>query len=114
MRFASINSDYTVHEDGLITTRRRAGTKGGTVKQWKDVHGYWNVRLTIDGKPKNYRVHRLLATAFIPNPVGLPQINHKDGNPANNTLSNLEWCTVSQNLSHAYKLGLKQPTRKAA
>lgn len=52
------------------------------------------------GGRKNARVHRLVALAFIPNPLNLPQINHKDVNPSNNHVSNLEWCDQSYNNSY--------------
>lgn len=64
--------------------------------------GYENV--SINGKL--HKVHRLVAEAFIPNPQGLPQVNHKDGNKLNNEVSNLEWATASQNTKHAYEMGL--------
>ena len=47
---------------------------------------------------KKYRVHRLVAEAFIPNPLGLPEINHIDENKHNNQVGNLEWCTHIQNM----------------
>lgn len=46
-------------------------------------------------------VHRLVAIKYIPNPMGLPQVNHKDGNRLNNHVSNLEWCTAKQNIRHS-------------
>ena len=57
-------------------------------------------------KMKQYRVHQLVAKAFIPNPEKKPIINHLDGNKENNHVSNLEWCTQSENMIHAYKNGL--------
>lgn len=54
------------------------------------------------GKPKTGYVHRLVAQAFIPNPEGLPIINHKNGNPQDNRINNLEWCTHSHNVLHGY------------
>lgn len=52
---------------------------------------------------KQYKVHRLVAIAFIPNPDGLPLVNHKDENPSNNTVGNLEWCTNSYNVKYSAK-----------
>lgn len=113
MRAVALGSGYSIRENGKVFSERRFGSAGGEKVQWlRD--GYYYVRLTFNRIPKNYRVNRLLAQAFIPNPYKLPQINHKDGVKTNNKLANLEWCTVSDNLRHAYKLGLKQPTRKAA
>lgn len=58
----------------------------------KNTNGYLKVGLWKDGKVKQYRVHRLVAEAFIPNPYGLPEVNHKDECKTNNAVSNLEWC----------------------
>lgn len=63
------------------------------------------------GKIKQYRIHRLVALAFINNPENFPIVNHIDGNKNNNKASNLEWCNYSYNTLHAYKNGLiKQKT----
>lgn len=56
--------------------------------------------LTVNGKSKTFQVHRLVGKAFIPNPQNKPEINHKDLNPKNNHISNLEWVTTSENISH--------------
>ena len=59
--------------------------------------GYLRVNLCKNGKIKTFRVHRLVASAFIPNPKGLPAVNHKDECKTNNAVSNLEWCTTEYN-----------------
>lgn len=58
---------------------------------------------------KNCRIHRLVAENFIPNKFNLPCVNHIDGNKLNNDVSNLEWCTQSHNVKHAFLTGLKTP-----
>ena len=65
----------------------------------KDDDGYLYVGLCKDGKMKSCRVHRLVAQAFIPNPYGLPQVNHKDECKTNNVETNLEWCNNKYNIN---------------
>ena len=65
------------------------------------------VSLTKDGEKKDYRVHRLVAQAFIPNPENKPQVNHIDGNPLNNNVKNLEWVTDRENKLHAIENDLR-------
>lgn len=66
------------------------------------------VSLSKDGKKEEWKVHRLVAKAFIENPENYPTINHKDGNPLNNCVGNLEWCDQKQNVQHAYDTGLRR------
>jgi hypothetical protein len=63
---------------------------------------YYRVKLNN----RNYKVHRLVALYFIPNPDNKPEINHKDGNKLNNCVDNLEWCTPEENMIHALEKGL--------
>lgn len=68
--------------------------------------GYSRVWLFKNNIRKEFKLHRLIASHFIPNPENKTQINHKDGNKKNNDIPNLEWCTPSDNVKHSYKLGL--------
>ena len=70
------------------------------LKLWTNRDGYLTVSLWKDGKGKNYKVHRLAAMAYIPNPENLPQVNHKDENKENNCLQNLEWCGAKYNTNY--------------
>ncbi len=60
-------------------------------------NGYAQVTFYKDCKRSKFSVHRLVAELFIPNPDNLPCINHKDENKLNNSVDNLEWCTVAYN-----------------
>lgn len=62
--------------------------------------GYLQVNLSINGKAKNYYIHRLVAEAYIPNPNELPQINHRDECKEHNWLNNLEWCDGKYNSNY--------------
>lgn len=65
---------------------------GRPLKPQRDGAGYADVRLWRNNKGTHKRLHRLFAEAYIPNPDNLPEINHKDENPMNYNLDNLEWC----------------------
>ena len=81
--------------------------KGKILKQADTTTGYKKVKL-CNGNKKDYKIHRLVAYAFIPLVEGKEIINHKDGNPLNNIVNNLEWCTQKENVIHALKTGLKK------
>jgi hypothetical protein len=68
--------------------------------------GYSQVELNVNGVARKHLIHRLVAEAYLPNPNGLPCVNHKDGNKLNNEVSNLEWCTYKENMEHASEHGL--------
>lgn len=69
---------------------------------------YWKVCLSKNNIHYRLDVHRLVAKAFIPNPHNYIEINHIDGNKHNNNVNNLEWTTRSENLKHAFRIGLKK------
>lgn len=72
-------------------------------------NGYLHVTLSNENGRSQKSVHRLVAKEFIDNPRGCDTVNHIDGNPSNNCVKNLEWCTQSENMKHAYRIGLQKP-----
>ena len=80
---------------------------GKVLKQGANHKGYPIVYLSKNGKQKTIAVHRLVAKAFIENPLSLPQVNHKDGCKTNNYVNNLEWCDNSYNQKHAWANGMQ-------
>lgn len=73
-----------------------------------DKDGY----LLVNLKNITFKVHRLVANAFIPNPNNYTEVNHKNGNKQENFSNNLEWCTRSANNKHAWDIGLRRKTAK--
>ena len=74
--------------------------KGKVLSPIKDTDGYLKVNLYCNGKNKKCLVHRLISQAFIPNPLGLPQVNHRDEDKSNNSIDNPEWCTAKYNINY--------------
>ena len=113
--------DYAVSDHGRvkrITPGASRACPGKVLKSPVNSHGYRQIGVYRDKKRKVFRVHGLVASAFIGNrPIGLT-VNHIDGNKLNNNASNLEYCTPSENMNHALALGLishkgeRNPTAK--
>lgn len=100
---AGTDGEYHVSDTGLVKTTKTGRILRPSVSR----HGYERVCLFKMDRERRYRVHRLVAMAFIPNPDNLPQVNHKDGNKRNNHVSNLEWITNEDNMHHAKEHGLR-------
>lgn len=65
--------------------------------------GYYKIGLSVNGKRTLKYIHRMVAEAFIPNPNNYKEINHKDNNPSNNNVNNLEWCDRKYNIEYMVK-----------
>ena len=92
--------NYEVSNFGRIRTPKMVKTPV------YDKDGYYQTTFFNNGKRKTMKIHRLVAKEFIPNPLNLPQINHKNGIKTDNYIENLEWCTVKENNKHAINTGL--------
>ena len=92
---------YQVSNIGEVRSLNYRG--GGYIKklrQWTNKDGYKYVRLYKNGKHNIYKVHRLVAQTFIPNPNNLPQVNHINEVKTDNRASNLEWCDCKYNINY--------------
>lgn len=99
------NSYVSVRRDGSVRTLKEGILKGkGIAKSRK----HQRVSLWWEGKSVDFYIHRLVAEAFIPKVRGKEFINHIDGDPLNNKVNNLEWCTPSENNLHATRTGLRK------
>lgn len=92
---------YQISSEGRVRSLDRIGKngysyKGKILKPRPTKRGY--IKANLSGKI--YAVHRLVAQAFIPNPNNYPVVNHKDENPSNNCIENLEWCDVKYNINY--------------
>jgi NUMOD4 motif/HNH endonuclease len=93
----------------LSNKRHQTRAKGRVLKHSFDSWGYPHIGLCRDyGKKFTFKIHRLVAIAFTPNPENKPCVNHLDGNKTNNTAANLEWATSKENHDHAVATGLKR------
>jgi hypothetical protein len=106
---AGLEGSYEVSDAGRVRRVERTLSRGGKAAKFSGVmlrtkvqrNGYEYVNLSCAGRKRTYAVHRLVATAFIPNPDGKPLVNHWDNNPLNNTAANLSWATTLENRRHA-------------
>lgn len=97
------NTSYDIYDDGRCFSHlsNKFLTPKMSVK-------YPTYNLTIDGKKKQIKIHRMVAETFILNPENKPIVNHKDGDTHNFHITNLEWVTFKENAEHAYNTGLRK------
>jgi len=102
-QIAGYENLYEINSDGSVFSLIRNKFK----KDWHHRDGYRLIGLTKNKKRTVVYVHRLVAEAFLPKVDGKDFVNHKDGNKANNDISNLEWVTKSENSKHSFEIGIQ-------
>ena len=112
-KYVNINnqqSEYMISNDGILASLRICRY----MKCSLNSSGYYSTIITVNNKRINVDIHRLVATAFIPNPENKSQVNHINGNKLINNDWNLEWTSQKENIHHAIDIGLRKskPIRK--
>jgi hypothetical protein len=94
--------DYLVNEDGVVVSLKN--NKWRELKPTLNIHKYYKINLCVNGVVKTIPIHRLVMLAFVGE--SSLDINHKNGNKADNTLDNLEYVSHTRNMQHAFETGL--------
>lgn len=95
--------NYIVSSDGKVYSANNCGATyyHKEISQRLNADGYLQITVGKTGHRSQYRVHRMVAEAFIPNPYNLPEVNHKDYDRTNNNVDNLEWSTHADNVAYS-------------
>ena len=100
---------FRVFSDGTINRIKDGIETPATINYKCRNKKYAVVNYMENGNQRHAYLHRIVATAFVPNPQKLPQVNHIDGDTRNNRAENLEWVTAAENMYHAFQNGLEMP-----
>ena len=103
----SVPQVYMYHYHVYVDGRVYSSTSKRFLKELKTPNGYRHVVLSCSGLKTRLSVHWLVAKCFLANPNNLQSINHKNGVKSDNRAENLEWCSQSENVLHAYRTGLR-------
>ena len=98
------NRKYYVSNLGFIKNKHDK-----ILKPYYSSGNYGYIKIVDNKRHHHIRIHRIVAETFIPNPENKPCVNHIDGNKHNNNVSNLEWCSYSENMKHGFKNNLYKP-----
>lgn len=97
--------NYQISDQGRVKSNIT-----GQILRPRNCRGYNRVTMYKDGHRSDKFIHRLVGETFIDNPLNKKEINHIDGDKLNNSVMNLEWCTRSENIKHAFTTNLKYPS----
>jgi len=100
-----VDGSYIIFNNGKIYSKYKKRFLKPTIRK----NGYAYIRIYLNGEYNDYRVHTLIAKHFLKNPCKYKEINHKNCNKSDNNVKNLEWCSRSLNMKHAYENKLWQP-----
>lgn len=106
--FIEVNQFGEIRTKDRVIVRKdgkKYPAKSKVLKQQLSNNGYIRVNFRVNGKVVHLFVHRIVATCFVPNPLGLPEVNHIDCDRTNNRWDNLEWYTRQENIAYRDKLG---------